>query len=429
VDTVAGALSESTLALITVPFFTGVIGYVTNWTGVLMLFYPVHFKGVRSSAFRSSTKLLPRRVQQIPGVMLGGIGWQGIVPSRAAKMGSLAVDAGIAKLGTPEEFWSQFNPEEMSAQIVESTREDMRGTVDRIMSREQPRLWADLPAQIKEMVYSRVLQQLPTIVRELTDTIGENIDQLADVKLMVIKRFEEQPDLANRIFLGIGERELRFIKNFGAYFGFALGIPVALVTHFLAYWWLLPILGVAVGYVTNWMALWMIYEPPRPRRIGPFRVHGLFIRRQPEVSDVYAKIVSEEVLTMRNFGDELLHGPRADRTRQLIESAMRPAVDRATGPLRTAVRVALGTKEYDRISRSFAAEPVDQMMTPLRDPEFSSRQAATMRKLISERMREMAPEDFSEMLRTATRQDEWLLLLHGAVLGFGAGLVHLAIFG
>jgi hypothetical protein len=44
-------------------------------------------------------------------------------------------------------------------------------------------------------------------------------------------------------------------------------------------------------------------------------------------------------------------------------------------------------------------------------------------------MREMNPTDFSELLRTATRQDEWLLLLHGAVLGFGAGLIHLAIFG
>ncbi len=27
------------------------------------------------------------------------------------------------------------------------------------------------------------------------------------------------------------------------------------------------------------------------------------------------------------------------------------------------------------------------------------------------------------------REDEWLLYLHGAVLGFAAGLVHLAIFG
>jgi hypothetical protein len=52
-----------------------------------------------------------------------------------------------------------------------------------------------------------------------------------------------------------------------------------------------------------------------------------------------------------------------------------------------------------------------------------------MRKLIAERMREMAPEDFADMLRTATREDEWLLLLHGAVLGLAGGLIHLAIFG
>src|SRR5207302_3960936 len=127
-------------------------------------------------------------------------------------------------------------------------------------------------------------------------------------------------------------------------------------------WWLLPFLGVIVGYVTNWVALWMIYEPPEPRKVGPFLFHGLFIRRQPEVADVYARIIADEILTMKNFGDELLHGPRADRTRQMIETAMRPAIDRATGPAHRAVRVALGPKEYDRISRSFAAEPVEQMM-------------------------------------------------------------------
>jgi hypothetical protein len=52
-----------------------------------------------------------------------------------------------------------------------------------------------------------------------------------------------------------------------------------------------------------------------------------------------------------------------------------------------------------------------------------------MRQLIAERMRAMAPDDFSEMLRTATREDEWLLLLHGAVLGLAGGLLHLALFG
>jgi hypothetical protein len=33
------------------------------------------------------------------------------------------------------------------------------------------------------------------------------------------------------------------------------------------------------------------------------------------------------------------------------------------------------------------------------------------------------------MLRSAIKEDEWMLYVHGAVLGFAGGLVHLAIFG
>jgi uncharacterized membrane protein YheB (UPF0754 family) len=420
-------VSTSTIALITVPIVTGVIGYTTNWTGVLMLFYPVHFRGVRAQWIHSLARLLPYKLKQIPGIMVGGIGWQGIVPSRAAKMGSLSVDSGIAKLGTPKEFFKQLDPEKIAEQIVVSTQPDIPEIVARVMERENPQLWHNLPPRVRGMVIQRVQQQLPEIVGSLTEEIGEHIDQLIDVKLMVIKRFE--PELANRVFLEMGQRELKFIQNFGFVFGFLLGIPVAALTHFVTYWWLLPILGVVVGYATNWVALWMIYEPPEWRRYGPLRWKGLFIRRQKEVADVYAGIVAEDILTVAEFGQELLQGPRSDRTRALIEASMRPAIDRATGPLRPAVRVAVGTREYEAIRRSFAAEPVEQLMVPLSDPEFSRTQSATMRKLIADRMRQMAPTDFADMLRTATREDEWLLLLHGAVLGFAGGLIHLAIFG
>ena len=420
-------MSKSTLALITVPVVTGMIGYVTNWTGVLMLFYPVHFKGVRAPWLHAASRILPYKVRQIPGVMIGGIGWQGIVPSRAAKMGSLAVDSGISKIGTPQEFFRELDPEQIARQIVDSTRDDIHGIVERIMEREQPQLWDDLPAQIKEMIHRRVQAQLPDVVHELTVEIGEHIDQLVDIKLMVIKRFD--PELANRVFLDMGQRELKFIQNFGFFFGFLLGIPVALLTHFVTFWWLLPILGVVVGYVTNWVALWMIYEPAEAQQWGPWRVHGLFIRRQHDVAAVYARIVADEILTVSEFGSELLNGPQSDRTRALIERSMRPAIDRATGAYRSAVRVAIGSREYEAIRQSFATEPVEQMMAPLTDPAFSQTQSAAMRKLITERIRAMAPRDFAELLRTATEEDEWLLLLHGAVLGLAGGLIHLAIFG
>ena len=416
------------LNLITIPLFSGAIGYLTNWSGVWMLFNPVEFRGTRVPGLRALVPLLPRKVQQIPGVMHGGIGWQGIIPSRAAKMGSIATDKGIAKLGSPTEFYNQLEPDKIAQHILDTARGDMYDMVERIMEREHPRLWKDLPPQFRESVHERVQQQLPDIVREVTDAIGTHTDQILDIKLMVIRHFEENPEMANRIFLEIGRKELRFIVNFGFFFGFLLGIPVALITNTIHLWWILPLLGVVVGYVTNLVAILMIFEPVEKRRILGIPFQGLFMKRQREVSDVYAQIVAEEVVNLNNIGKELLEGPRSDRTRKLIERAMRPAVDRAIGRVKPAVRVAVGTHQYDAIRESVATEAVEYTMTPLRDPEFNKRQSTAIRTLISERMQEMEPADFSEMLRTAIREDEWLLYLHGAVLGLGAGLLHLLLF-
>jgi uncharacterized membrane protein YheB (UPF0754 family) len=422
---------NDTLSLITVPFFSGAIGYVTNWTGVWMLFYPVRFAGKRVPGLARLANVFPRRIQQIPGVMIGGIGWQGIIPSRAAKMGSIAVDKGIAKLGSASDFYKQLEPDAIAEHILDSARGDMRETVDRIMEREHPQLWNDLPPRVREAVHERVQEQLPDIVRSVTDEIGNNIDQLLDVKLMVIRRMEEDPALCNRVFLEVAPRELRFIVRFGFFFGFLLGIPTAVLTVlvFPDWWWLLPVLGTFIGWATNVLAIKMIFEPNEPRKIGPFTFHGLFMRRQPEVADVYSKIIADDVVTLSNIGQELLHGPRSDRTRQMIESTMRPAVDRAVGRAQPLVRMGVGPQEYDAIRTGVAVEAVEYTMTPLTDPAFNRRQSEAVQTLIAERMREMEPHDFQELLRAAMREDEWLLYLHGAVLGVVGGLIHLGIFG
>ncbi len=135
-------------------------------------------------------------------------------------------------------------------------------------------------------MHSRVQEQLPEIVREVTEEICDNIDQLLDVKLMVIRQMEERPELANRVFRDVGERELRLIINLGFVFGVLLGIPVVGITLLLPHWWVLPVCGVVVGWVTNLLAIYMIFESVEPRRLGPVLLHGLFLRRQREVADV-----------------------------------------------------------------------------------------------------------------------------------------------
>lgn len=420
------------LHFITIPIFSGVIGYVTNWSGVIMLFYPIRFRGIRVPGLAPLVHLMPRKIQQIPGFMVGGVGWQGIIPSRAAKMASIAVDKGIAKLGNASDFYKQLDPEKMADHVLVSARRDMRDVVERIVQRENPDLWRDLPPGMRERIHSRVQEQLPEIVHEIvTRDIQRNIDQLLDVKLMVIRRFEADPERANKIYTEVGKRELRLIINFGFLFGFLLGFPVAAISELLIHgWWVLPVLGIFVGYITNLIAIHMIFEPVEPKRyLGIIPFQGLFLRRQEEAGDVYARIIAEDIITLRNIGEELMHGPRSDRTRAMLEEALRPAVDRAVGRARPAVRVAVGAREYDAIRDSVAAEGAEFTMVPLVDEEFNREQSERIRELISERIREMPPADFSEMLRSAMREDEWLLYLHGAVLGFVGGVAHLAVFG
>jgi hypothetical protein len=51
-----------------------------------------------------------------------------------------------------------------------------------------------------------------------------------------------------------------------------------------------------------------------------------------------------------------------------------------------------------------------------------------MREMLVERIRNLSPADFSDLMRSAIRQDEWLLILHGGALGLVSGGLHLMLF-
>src|SRR3954453_17904163 len=76
-----------------------------------------------------------------------------------------------------------------------------------------------------------------------------------------------------------------------------------------------------------------------------------------------------------------------------------------------------------------SAESAEPTVVPLSDPAFNREQSTQVHALFEERMRALDPHDFAEMMRSAMREDEGLLLLHGAVLGIVGGLAHVAVFG
>ena len=85
-------------------------------------------------------------------------------------------------------------------------------------------------------------------------------------------------------------------------------------------------------------------------------------------------------------------------------------------------------RDSDSIKAGVAAEAVGRTLTPFKDEEFSKAQSGKIRTLIAQRTKELAPTDFVEMLRSAIREDEWMLYAHGAIMGAAGGFLHYAIF-
>ena len=173
---------------------------------------------------------------------------------------------------------------------------------------------------------------------------------------------------------------------FGFVFGFLLGIPVAIVDSWFDQWWLLPILGVVVGWITNALGMWLIFEPPEPRRILGIKVHGLFLRRQNEAAEVYARIIADDVITLENGSATSCSTARAATApAQMLADRAAPG-DRPGRRARCAAPCASrwAAERFDTSATRSPARPSTAPSTPFQDPEFSRRQAEKIRALIAQ---------------------------------------------
>jgi len=394
---------EFPLALLTIPVIAGFIGWTTNALAVRMTFWPLEYVGRRP------------------------FGWQGIVPARARKMAAIAVDTGISKLGTVPEIAEYFDPDRIADHLTLQLDPLVPGFVaDLAREGDRARWWAALPPPARAAVVQRVRRQLPGAVHRLMRDVADNIEDLVDVRMMVVDLFGERKDLIVRMFRTAGDKEFRFLVASGFWFGALLGVPQMLLAWLagdaISPLVLLPVAGVLVGYATNRLALRLIFEPVEPRTWFGVTFQGLFLRRQEEVAEVYCHVVTRDVLTLRNFIDRMLTGPRSDRTHALIHRHVGALVDESMGVIRPAVELAVGREELAQLNVAAERRAVTLSAASLDDPAFNAERAAIVEVQMRERMVEMSPEEFAGMLRPVFREDELTLVLVGAALGGLAGL-------
>ncbi len=393
---------------VSIPFVAGFVGWGTNWAAIQLTFLPLEFVGRRPY-----------------------LGWQGIIPSKAARMAGIFVDSTMIKLGTLSELFEQMEPAKIAAQIEKVIAPRLEKYTDEIVSSEQPALWRRTPQVIKERIYDRIRRRFPRRVKALMAEAAERIEELIDFKEMITERLVQDPALLNRLFLESGAKEFKFIVRSGLYFGFLFGLVQLAVWIVHPAWWVLPVFGLIVGYATNWIALNIIFRPLNPRKIGPWTLQGLFLKRQKEVAVVWCHIVTREIVNVRSILYAMVGGSRSETTHALIRKHLEPLVDEAVEPLLALpTQITVGSRSFDEMMSRVGEKSVAVSTDPFDDWHFNQERNLVVERLLRQRMEELPSDQFQDLLRPCFQEDELKLILVGAALGFLAGLAQLfLVFG
>ncbi|OWZ16576.1 hypothetical protein PHMEG_0009616 [Phytophthora megakarya] len=308
---------------------------------------------------------------QIPDTNTG-FGWQGIVPNKGEKMARQAVQIMTHQLLQVSEVFARIEPAQVVKELEPILFNTIHTVVEDMALKYSPELWAVLPTKVKEEIVEKVT----------------------------------------------------FIRNSGAYMGGIFGLMQ------MGIWFVysdrivvFPVIGLLVGTITNWLALKMIFEPVNPKKYCGITFHGLFLRRQNEVAEVYGKMVARDVLNSRNIFEAILKGPYSDRLFELVYDNVQEAVNAATETTQKIINFSIGEDMYANIKEDVTNHIVEIFPDSLRQIEGYATIAMDLEVTLREKMKLLTSEQFENLLHPIFEEDEWKLVVMGGVLGVVIGVV------
>eukprot|EP00808_Paulinella_micropora_P020819 g28620.t1 len=369
-------LAARPLAYLTIPVVAALVGLVTNWMGVQMLFYPIEYVGVDWY-----------RDQDSP---YGLFGWQGVVPARTRVMAIRLVHVVTSKLLRLTEAFAQVDPDQLATLL--------QPTISDAIRRDAPNgewwSWALQPF-------------LHWALKGVVVEIQNHIEDVLDLEEVVMNAFLRDKAVLVDLFQHVGRVELEFLVTSGLYFGFLLGLGQMAVwaATVAPHRYSLPLAGAFVGYATNWIAIKLLFSPAEPVPLGPFQIQGMFEKRQPEVSKEFSEFLADRVLTSPLLIEELVDGKHKKVFAQLVRASVPfPIPDSVVDACLAGLRD-LGQQPRSHLTHVYMADTLNIQTT------------------LQQRLLGLSAVEFEDLLHPVFKEDEITLIAVGGVLGALAGLL------
>ena len=410
-------IKRKRIEAICIPFVAAFVGWLTNWLAVQMLFYPVEFMGLQLGKRQVVNTIYGCDVFQ----PLGLIGWQGIVPAKAAKMGYAMVNMVTTKLINVQEVFGKIDGDKiatlLSIEVPDMARDIGKSlfpnwTVSLAENQFVPKLTSDLKYAILEFQHS----YLSGFVRHMQ----ANLSKILDMDQFITQYYCSKKWLLNKFFQQCGEKELDFLVKSGVWFGFLLGLPQIVLWAFVDNIWSLVFGGLVVGYATNWLALKLIFEPVEPLSIGPFTIQGIFLQRQQEVSVAFAEFYATWILKSKLIWHYLFTGPKSESFKELLTDYNVDVINEVANKL--SVRADLVDPDVVRQLGTTGAERILEELPKHVDVLHNHIDATLdVQPLLEKGLQRLSPKEFESVLHPIFEEEEIILIIAGAILGAAAG--------
>ena len=388
-----------------IPFIAAFVGWFTNVLAVQMMFYPTDFVGIKP-----------------------WFGWQGIVPANAIKLARRSTAIITEKLLNLKLLFENFDAEGFS--------EHLDGVIDQITDeilkesaeKYSAEMWAKMPEPVRGQVRTMLRAEIKAVTVKILADIGKQVEDIIDLEDIVVETAHRDRALMAEMFQRVGVEEFKFIKRSGAYFGFLFGIVQMIIWVVYPAWWVLPFFGFLVGYATNLLAIKLIFSPAEPKKVGPWTIQGLFHKRQEPVAREFSSMVSSDVLNPENMVARMVTGKPGDTLFGIVESHIGEMLEKYKKNPMTAALVP--ADKWDDIRDEVFARVREELPKEGGFLHIFTGRAINIYNELMDRMVKLDSKSFEGILRPPFQEDEWKLILAGAVLGLGAGVLQvLYLFG
>jgi len=257
---------------------------------------------------------------------------------------------------------------------------------------------------------------------------------------MIVKVFTENKELLNRFFLSMGAPEFRFIEHCGAAMGFICGVVQLIAFNNLSSLGravFLPTTGFFLGIITNWLAIMMVFKPAFPHPIRFCGLHicnvqGLFLKRQQDVAVLYSKMLCDHFLSFNKVVDYLQTLPE-------IWSKLKQAyVAHSTRVLRQTLGISatwlaplcLGERQFQILEEDLKKALVLGLYEAATIHKIAGKYIGKVTKIEKQNckaLQSMPPDEFENLLHPVFKEDEWILVLLGGVLGAIVGIAQVKV--